>query len=105
MSLYGLPLVPLPFHGLFSVFSPTTVVLDRRSSPSGFSANERGHFRKYTAPLAVPITEKDCESQAAKAPEGLDPALASQRSVCCSEVVGVGPVGRLGKISKGWFCC
>ena len=70
------------FMGFFSVFSPTTVVLDRRSSPSGFSANERGHFRKYTAPLAVPITEKDCESQAAKAPEGLDPVLASQRSVC-----------------------
>lgn len=26
------------------------------------------HLRKYTAPLAVPSTEKDCESQAAKAP-------------------------------------
>lgn len=36
---------------------------------------QRGHFRKYTAPLAVPITEKDCESQAAKAPEGLDQVL------------------------------
>jgi len=80
--------------GFFVVFSPTH--RDRRDRPS---FGQRGHFKKYTAPLAVPITEKDCESQAAKAPEGLE--VLKQRSVFCNG--GCWPVGRLGKELKVVF--
>ena len=72
---------------------PTVTVVTVRLSANG------GHFKKYTAPLAVPITEKDCESQAAKAPEGLE--VLKQRSVFCNG--GCWPVGRLGKELKVVF--